>query len=70
MNSSFLLGLKFKYVSGEEDNFKGTNAGRATCGAIQTFDIDFEEGDFIVGVTVEQCSAYPRRIGFNLMRFN
>ena len=67
-NNLYIVGLKFTYLDEQTDEFMGKNGGSAEQGPIHSVDFNLCEGEKIIGVTVEQCAGYPRRIGFTILK--
>ena len=59
--------MKFTHKGGHILEIRGSNAAQAKEGPITEVDIDLDDGEEIVGVTVEY-SNLPFRIGFTIMR--
>jgi len=68
-NNEYVVGLTFSYADKSIDSIMGTNGVGVERGPLQNVEIDLDFDEHIVGVTVDQCEGYPRRIGFTIMRF-
>ena len=66
-NNEFIVGLSFVYQNEEVDDLMGADYENMK-GPLRTIDFVLEDGEAIVGVTVDQCDSFPRRIGFTFMR--
>jgi len=66
-NNEHLVGLRFTYANDSADTPIGAGYENL-CGPLRSVDFALEEKEALVGVTVDQCKGYPRRISFTFMR--
>lgn len=66
-NNIWIVGMKFTHKGGHIQEIRGTNGAQAKEGPITEVDIDLDEDEEIVGMTVEYVHV-PTRIGFTIMR--
>ena len=62
-----LVGLRFAYRDKTADLVSGAGYENQN-GPLRSAEFDLAEGESIVGVTFDEGSGYPRRIGFTIMR--